>query len=56
MKTGSIGDRIWRPLAEEAGTGLVQVRPFVNVVRDAFCGRKNEAPAARWDRVEGIIR
>jgi hypothetical protein len=38
MKTGTIEHRIERPQARKAGTGLVQLRPFVNVVEDAFLG------------------
>jgi hypothetical protein len=36
MKTVANGHKIERPQAKKAGTGLVQLRPFVNVVKDAF--------------------
>ena len=38
MKTSASEHTIERPRAEKAGTGLVQLRPFVNVVEDAFLG------------------
>jgi hypothetical protein len=40
MKTGAIEHRIERPQAGKAGSSLVQLRPFVNVVEDAFLGMK----------------